>query len=215
MEMESLHINTQENQEKVEDRQETQEKHSILDKFRSKLLVAVCLGSEAFLAACGGLRKEDIESMPTTKIEDIMKNPEAFTKRALIKVEGYPVSTGRQSYQFMTPVYKTINGVPDKNGMSIPIVIFDHFDYTTQDTDSYDIHTTSDTKSQSLKAVSRGGQVTMSHILVHAGPEQIEFHKSEIVGKLESVGENDKKTYVLEIQGFVDEETQTTSDVHK
>lgn len=218
MGMESLNLNTQESTEKVADRQETletHEQHSILDKFRTKLLVAVCLGSEAFLAACGGLRKEDIEAMPTTKIEDIMKNPEAFTKQPLIKVEGYPVSTGRQSYQFMVPVYKTINGVPDKNGVSIPMVMFDHYDYTTQETDSYDIHTTSDAKSQRLKAMSRGGQTQMSHIPVRVGPEQIAPHRSEIVGKLESMGKDDHKTYVLEIQGFVDEEVSAVGNVHK
>ena len=179
--------------------EQPKESKNLLDKFRNKLLVAAALGAEAFMAACGGLRKEDIEAMPETKIEQILKNPEQFVKMQLIKVEGYPISTGRTQEQYLVPIFGT-----NSKGQTQ----FKRFDYINQDVDTYDIHTNSDIKGPSLKARAKGSLIYTPYIPQIIGHEsQMPPHRHAVAGKLEELGRGEKKHYVFEIQGSIDEES--------
>lgn len=170
---------------------------TLSEKLRSRFLEAAFLGTAAFLEACGGLRKEDIEAMPTSAIEDVMARPESYSNTQLVKVEGWPVFTGSKKDVYMVPIFKNKDNKLVFNG-----VVTEEFKVNT-----YDIHPNPDLNSPSLKARSKEGFVMYGKYgTLNLSPEEIAPHKSKIAGKLERITDKGGTRYVLEINGLVDKE---------
>ncbi len=179
--------------------EQPKEAKTLAEKLRGKLLVAAALGAEAFLAACGGLRREDIEAMPTADIEKVIESPEEFSKFPILKVKGYPISTGRKKETYIIPSFKTD---PDTGKIKI-----DGFSSQVYEVDTYDIHSTSDLRSSSIKARSSGVAVYGKYGGLDLTPNAIAPHEHQVAGKLEKVGKGDKTHFVLDIKGVVDQES--------
>lgn len=187
-----------ENFEKVENsvpQENNAESANILDKFRSKVLTSMCLGYAALLSACGELKREDIEKMPLTKIEDVLKEPEQFIQIPLVKVGGFPVKIGTDKEEITIPTFDT-----DEDGD----LVFKGFDHITQEVDIYDIHTTSDLKSLALRGYAKGDTIYFPNLPLEPDNKRLSSFEYEIAGKLHASGNGESRSYKLEIKGSVE-----------
>ncbi len=173
---------------------ESPETKKALDAFRSKMLGALVISMSAFLQACGGLSKEDMEKMPTTSLEEVIKNPEAFAQMPLVKIEGYPVMVSKEDRQYPIPKF-------DKDGN------LTRFDYITKNVDCYEVHATSDLKSPAMRACADGTMLYVPYLPLTAQNEKLAPRLHHVVGKVEkeSLFKKDGK-YILDIQGAIDRE---------
>lgn len=168
------------------EKKEPQETKKSLDAFRSKLLGALALGTSAFLAACGELKRGDIEKMPPTAIEDILKNPDDYTKMPIMRIQGYPVMTSEKAKVLIIPV-KAGRGMA-----MIPIRVT---------TGCYDIYADPGMKGGKLEGCTTKGRTYFPNI--RQGEKVSRLH--EIVGRVEKEGE-DKSKYIFEVHGTIDTE---------
>jgi hypothetical protein len=179
---------------------ESPETKKALDMFRGKLLGAMALGYTAFLEACGGqITKEDIEKMPTTSMQDVIKDPKSFANMPIVKIEGYPVMVTKENTQIPIPVFETVNG-------KMNLV---RFDWISKEVDCYDVHQTSDLNSPSLKACAEGDISYFPYVPVNLNqPEKIAPHFSDVVGRVEEWGFGKGKHYVLSIKAAAEKKDQ-------
>ena len=165
--------------------------------FRKKFLTAMFLGSMALMEACGGMKKEEIEAMPETAIEDVQKEPEKFKEMPMIKVNGYPIRVGDDNVKYPVAVFKSV-------GKGIK---FDHWDWVEKRVDVYDIHSTSDLKSQSIKGfMENGGTYITSGIPIDLEGKPLEPREYAIAGHLKSITIKGEKVPAIEIQGVAEKE---------
>jgi|SRR3989344_6674069 len=75
----------------VEDSDNIEAKESkVLKMFRNKVMRALLLsGTLAAVEACGGVKKEDMENLPLTSIEDLTQRPDEYADEKFLRVEGY------------------------------------------------------------------------------------------------------------------------------
>gem|GEM_PF-5625170 len=158
-------------------------------------MTGVFLGTAAFLEACGGLSKEDIEKMPLNTVEDIIKNPRGFSEIPLIKVRGYGEKTQEKPFSIpiLIPKYTSDNK-------------FDGFNTIEKISDVYKIHSTDAPDSPYIKGLVERRELVEKEGFGKKrtpvfGQTKFEHHqKYHIVGKLSLVGEGKDAHYVLKIE---------------
>ncbi len=167
----------------------------LMDKLRKRLMVAFLLGTSAFMEACGGMTPQDVEKVPEVSIQEVIKDPAQAAKLKMIRVEGYPVMTGKDQMEIPVPIFDT-----DAKGR----LRLKRFDYITKDVEAYDIHETSDVNSPSIRAFVEGDTVYFPHVPLHIPNEQLAPHLHSVAGTLKEIKSKGEKKYYLEVRGTVD-----------
>ena len=172
-----------------------QREKTILDRFRNRILAGFMLGTAAFLEACGGLKKEEMDKLDLIRIENVIEKPEAYTEKPLIKVRGYGIKVPEKKSSLLHALEIVGDAVAEDEDIEVK---------TTREV--FEIHETPDPKSPHIQAMAE--TLTIQGIRVTPEIKFTPNHRYHIAGTLKQKRTGKNIQYYFKISQNMDVQGQ-------